>query len=538
VLSSFPFFLILSAFFMTACSIEGNGDSGLKPRPGSARAITAFGFEDPPVSGTINETNKTILIGVPAGTVLTNLVPAVTVSAGARVRPASGAGRNFNGPVRYTVAAEDGSTAVYTVTVREFLTSITAVETYLEGAAGGEPDQPVFLPVTIDLSDGGSWTDLLAAIQTAGKYVDLYLPACAGGTEFDPGAANTGESRIVSLVLPGTAAGITAGGSYSTPAFRNFSSLKSVSGAGIERIGEYAFTGCSALISVNFPAAARIGEYAFAVCTALALVNLPGAAYLGDYAFAGCTALTAVSLPAATDIGDEAFAGCTALTSVSLPSAADIGALAFRDCIALGQADLPAAARIGDCAFAGCTALSSVSLPAGLTHIGSNPFSECPNLTTITVASGNPSYRARNGILLNKAGTILIAYPSAAGTVILDNLITSAGPYAFGGCTALTSVSLPGAAYLGDYAFFSCIALTSVKLPAVPPGLGPDVFAATNFDIGAGTTLTIRTPAGAVDAYTAPAESGGWGVDAETGANGNTAVYGPDHKRIVISAAF
>jgi hypothetical protein len=70
--------------------------------------------------------------------------------------------------------------------------------------------------------------------------------------EFNPGTANTGEARIVSLVLPGGATSVKAG-TYAAPTFRNFTALKSVSAAGIQTAGDYAFRSLTALQTVSFP---------------------------------------------------------------------------------------------------------------------------------------------------------------------------------------------------------------------------------------------------------------------------------------------
>jgi hypothetical protein len=67
-------------------------------------------------------------------------------------------------------------------------------------------------------------------------------------------------------------------------------------------------------------------------------------------------------------------------------------------------------------------------------------------------------------MLLNKAGTTLIAYPAAGGTVTLPT-ITAIGNSAFSDCTALESVSLLAATTIGNSAFDGCTALESVSLP-------------------------------------------------------------------------
>jgi hypothetical protein len=166
------------------------------------------------------------------------------------------------------------------------------------------------------------------------------------GTEFDPGAANTGENRIASLVLPAPAESIKAGTCIS-PAFRNFTALKGLGGANVTAVGDYAFYNCDALAAVSLPAATSVGVETFWNCVALATVNLPAAASIGDYTFRGCDALETVSLPAATSVGSGAFIGCRALAAVNLPAAASIGYGAFSSCYALATLNIHAVTNIG-----------------------------------------------------------------------------------------------------------------------------------------------------------------------------------------------
>jgi hypothetical protein len=95
-------------------------------------------------------------------------------------------------------------------------------------------------------------------------------------------------------------------------------------------------------------------------------------------------------------------------------------------------------------------------------------FAGCTNLTNITVDASNSAYKHSDNrlMLLNKAGTTLIAYPSASGQVIVDASITAVGDGAFEGCTGLSSVSLPAAQTIGEWAFSGCTSLGSVSLPA------------------------------------------------------------------------
>jgi hypothetical protein len=81
-----------------------------------AKEITSFSFVSPAASGVINEAAKTIAVTVPFGTDVTSLTPTI-VHTGASITPASGTSQDFSSPVIYTVTAEDGTTAQYTVTV-------------------------------------------------------------------------------------------------------------------------------------------------------------------------------------------------------------------------------------------------------------------------------------------------------------------------------------------------------------------------------------------------------------------------------------
>lgn len=79
------------------------------------KSILSFTIDG--VEGEINEVAKTVTLVMPEGTDVTELVPTIVVSEGATVTPASGEAQDFTNPVTYTVTAQNGTTAVYTVTV-------------------------------------------------------------------------------------------------------------------------------------------------------------------------------------------------------------------------------------------------------------------------------------------------------------------------------------------------------------------------------------------------------------------------------------
>jgi hypothetical protein len=198
---------------------------------------------------------------------------------------------------------------------------------------GYSPDHPLVITLSGPIT---GWAGIAAEINTQSgglhAYAALDLSACTldgDGITFDPDRTNLDEKmQIVSLVLPNTAT-IIKEGSSSGPAFSYFSSLRTVSGANVDRIGEYAFSNRHALTTMSFPKATNIGERAFSDCIVLTTVDFPKATSIGQSAFAGCTILTAVSFPEAFGIGTQAFVDCTALTTVSLPKVTNIGTQAF-----------------------------------------------------------------------------------------------------------------------------------------------------------------------------------------------------------------
>ena len=81
------------------------------------KSILLFRFDALDDDGVIDEILHRIDFVLPAETDVTQLVPTIVVSEGATVEPASGVAQDFTNPVTYTVTAQNGTTAAYTVTV-------------------------------------------------------------------------------------------------------------------------------------------------------------------------------------------------------------------------------------------------------------------------------------------------------------------------------------------------------------------------------------------------------------------------------------
>jgi hypothetical protein len=96
-------------------------------------------------------------------------------------------------------------------------------------------------------------------------------------------------------------------------------------------------------------------------------------------------------------------------------------------------------------------------------------------LTCITVNAGNTVYKSIDGVLYNKEGTILIAYPAGktATSFTIPNGVTTIGDSAFAFCTGLTSITIPsGVTSIGDSAFSYCTELTSITIPSGITSIG------------------------------------------------------------------
>jgi BspA type Leucine rich repeat region (6 copies) len=166
-----------------------------------------------------------------------------------------------------------------------------------------------------------------------------------------------------------------------------------------------------------------------------------------------------------TSIGPNAFVGNNSLTSITIPnSITSIEYGAFNGCYYLTSALLGnGVARIGDGAFSGCPSLTGVIIPNSLTNLGAGVFTG-DGLINITVNAANSIYSSLNGVLFDKAQTLLIQFPGGRGGIyVIPNSVTSIGLNAFEYCANLTGVTIGNSVTnIGAYAFDHCYNLGSV----------------------------------------------------------------------------
>ena len=100
---------------------------------------------------------------------------------------------------------------------------------------------------------------------------------------------------------------------------------------------------------------------------------------------------------------------------------------------------------IGSNAFSNCTDLTSISIPPSVSSIDSSAFVNCTQLSEITVDPNNTDYTSDQGVLFNKDKTAIICYPAGKTETVYEipSVVTQIEENAFNGCVNLTNVSIP-----------------------------------------------------------------------------------------------
>lgn len=230
----------------------------------------------------------------------------------------------------------------------------------------------------------------------------------------------------------------------------------------VKYINDAAFRWNYALQNINLAHSnvEEIGYNAFQSCTGLTEVTFPPSLKrlkAGAFMYAGLTS--------ATINGDDLIIGETIYTDNDV----------FEGCpIKRVNSEVDGVCNIPSCVkeidgysmFNTNYSITKVNIESGVRNISiENPFSRLPNLSAITVDSGNIAYDSRNNCnaIIRTIDNYLI---SGCKNTVMFNGITGIGKGAFMQCTGLTSINIPeSVASIGFAAFAACINLSSVNIP-------------------------------------------------------------------------
>ena len=231
----------------------------------------------------------------------------------------------------------------------------------------------------------------------------------------------------------------------------NLSIPSKIDGYTVTSLKSEAFKGHNTIVALSIPdTVTSIGSECFSGCTLLYTLELGNdISSIGKGAFKNCIALRSIALPSGlSKLEDELFSGCKNLSSFSrYPSTIKtIGERTFYGCVSLpSKLTIPTSTTtVGNEAFAGCTSLESVSIGKGLTAVNGAAFSGCTGIKEFNVEDG-ASFSTNKGVLFNKEGTRLIAYPagSSAEEYTVGDKVTSIGANAFDSCKNLKKLHIP-----------------------------------------------------------------------------------------------
>ena len=111
----------------------------------------------------------------------------------------------------------------------------------------------------------------------------------------------------------------------------------------------------------------------------------------------------------------------------------ELGYSMFSNCTQLTSVSLPSGLkRIGSCLFLGCTRLSAITIPSSVTTIESNAFTHCDSITAITLPSG-----------LRTMGDAVCSQMAKLTTATVSSGVTYLSNYAFNDCPSLKTITLP-----------------------------------------------------------------------------------------------
>jgi hypothetical protein len=237
-------------------------------------------------------------------------------------------------------------------------------------------------------------------------------------------------------------------------------------------ITNFLFRDCTGLRNIVIPDNVTSLEYmALMGCVGLSNIFIPqSVTSIFVNAFWGCTNMTDITVDPLNPVyasRDGVLFDKSLQSLVSYPGGKE-GGYSVPDYVT----------NIGPCAFNRVPGLTTVSIPKSVMQIGSSVFDGCSGLTAINVDASNPVYASVDGVLFDKSLTTLLAYPSGRmGHYSIPDGVTNIPGRTFSDCAQLTSVTMPESVIgMANGAFLDCKSLTNVILPGSITNIGYAAF--------------------------------------------------------------
>ena len=180
-----------------------------------------------------------------------------------------------------------------------------------------------------------------------------------------------------------------------------------------------------------------------------------------------------------TSIFKDAFKKCHGLISISIPNSVTIiGDEAFYDCINLDKVIIKDIAawcninfedspmRYAHHIYLNESEIKELVIPNVVTRIGNYAFCSCIDITSITIPNS-----------VTNIGNHAFSGCSGLTSIIIPNSVTSVGEGAFSWCSSLKSISISSSLMsIGGYTFRNCSNLTSITIPNSVTTIGGSAF--------------------------------------------------------------